>query len=341
MSSRHPTLLVPDLRPDADCGELPDRLPALETLFSRANFSNSGHTGLEASLFALFDITARAGQDLPVASVSYTADTGRPPEGACLCADPVHLMPDRDQLVLLDSANLDLQPAESLRLIAELNAIYAEDGWRFEAPCPQRWYLHLPDMPRLITQPLSAVSGQAIGRQLPAGEQGKAWHGVMNEIQMLLHTSSVNLQREADGHLTVSSLWFGGGGAVPSSLSNRWAQVWSNEPIASGLAMLAGVGHTPVPETAQQWLAQKVRDGEHLLVLEALSTALKQQGGEAWWEALQTFQREWIEPLLAALRDKRIDSLQIHTGEGGVYRLDRRGLRRWWRRRVPVTQNRP
>ena len=337
MSGRHLTLLIPDLRPDADCGELPSRLPALETLLSRADVSDSGQRGLEASLFALFGITAETGQDLPVAHVSYTADTGQPPAGACLRADPVHLLPDRDQLVLLDSDSLNLQPAEALRLIAELNEVYAEDGWRFEAPQPQRWYLHLPERPQMTTQPLSAVSGQPIGRQLPGGEQGKRWHAVMNEIQMLLHGSGVNFQREADGRPTVSSLWFWGSGALPSMPSPRWAEVWSDEPTGRGLAMLAGMAHRPVPATASQWLSQMAQGGEHLLVLEELSRALKLRGGEAWWQALQEVEKNWIEPLLVALRSKQIDSLQIDNGEGGVYRLSRRGLRRWWRRRVPLT----
>ncbi len=337
MRAKHITLLVPGLRPDVDCGTLPERLPVLETLLSRADRRETNMRGLDASLFSLFDVPTETGQDLPVASVRYTADMGRPPEGACLCADPVHLMPDRDQLVLLDSKNLDLQTAEVLRLMAELNAIYAEDGWRFEARSANRWYLHLPEMPRLMTEPLSAVSGQPIGRHLPAGEQGKAWHGTMNEIQMLLHTSGVNLQREADGKLTVSSLWFWGGGVLPPLPAQRWARVWSDEPIACGLAMLTDVPHAAVPETAQQWLSEAEEEGEHLLVLESLDTALKLNGGEAWWEALLVFHRQWIELLLAALHARQIDSIQLNNGEGGVYRLDRRGLRRWWRRRVPLT----
>lgn len=338
MSARHLTLLVPALWPHADFGVLPERLPALETLLSRADYRRSGQAGLDARLFALFDVPTEAGQDLPVAGVTYTADTGRPPEGACLRADPVHLVPDRDQLVLLDSAALALQAAESQRLIAELNAVYAEDGWRFEAPSPQRWYLHLPEMPRLRTRPLADVSGQPIGRQLPRGEQGKVWHGIMNEIQMLLHTSDVNLQREAHGQLPVSSLWFWGVGAVPSPASQRWTQVLSSEPVAAGLARLGGVAQGPTPASAQEWLAQTEQTGEHLLVLTHLDTALKQQGGEAWWAALQDFERQWVVPLLTALRSKQIDSLQLDDGAGAVSQLTRRGLRRWWRRRVPLTQ---
>ncbi len=339
MTARHLTLLVPALRSHADCGVLPERLPALETLLGRADCYDTGQCGLEASLFALFAVTAAADRDLPVASVTYIADTGRPPESACLRADPVHLMPDRDQLVLLDSTSLDLQAAEAQHLIAELNAVYAEDGWRFEAPDPQRWYLHLPEMPRLRTQPLADVNGQPVGRRLPSGEQGKAWHGIMNEIQMLLHTSDVNLQRETHGQLPVSSLWFWGGGAVPLLAAQRWTQIGSDEPVAVGLAQLSGVAHGPGPETARQWLAQAAQSGEYLLVLENLDIGLKQGGGEGWWTALQTFEQQWIEPLLAALRSRQIDSLTLDDGAGRACRLTRRSLRRWWRRRVPLTQN--
>ncbi|VAX04301.1 hypothetical protein MNBD_GAMMA20-677 [hydrothermal vent metagenome] len=338
MTARHLTLLVPALRPHVDYGVLPERLPALETLLGRADRFDTGQYGLEASLFALFAVKVDAEHDLPVASVTYTADTGRPPEGACLRADPVHLMPDRDQLVLLDSASLNLQAAEAQRLIAELNAVYAEGGWRFEAPSVNRWYLLLPQRPQLKTWPLSAVNGQPIGQCLPGGEQGKIWHGIMNEIQMLLHTCSVNRQRETEGRLAVSSLWFWGGGKLPAVPTPRWRQVWSRDPVASGLARLAGVAHGPLPADAQAWLSQVGGDGEHLLVLDSLDSALQQQGGEAWWAALQTFEQHWVEPLLAALRSRQIDSLQLDDGAGTVYRLTRRGLRRWWRRRRPLMQ---
>ena len=338
MPARHLTLLVPALRPHADCGELPERLPALETLLSRADRADTSARGREASLFALFDAPFDAARDLPVAAVSYAADTGSPPAGPCLRADPVHLLPDRDQLVLLDAASLALDEAEAQRLIAELNAVYAEDGWRFEAPLPERWYLHLPQQPRLKTWLLSAVNGRPIGQRLPGGEQGKAWHGIMNEIQMLLHSSGVNRQREAEGRLAVSSLWFWGGGEAPLLPTPRWTRVWNSDPVASGLALLAGVAQGPAPADAPAWLSRAGGDGEQLLVLDDLDDALQRQGGEAWWAAVQAFERQWMEPLLAALRDKQIDSLTLDDAEGRRHRLTRRGLRRWWRRRQPLTR---
>ncbi len=339
MPACHPTLLIPALRPHADGGELPERLPALEILLSRADRADTPARGREASLFALFDAPFDDARDLPVATVSYAADTGSPPAGPCLRADPVHLLPDRDQLVLLDAASLDLREAEAEALLAELNVVYAEEGWRFEAPCVDRWYLHLAEQPRLKTWPLSAVNGRPIGQCLPGGEQGKAWHVVMNEIQMLLHGSGVNRQREAEGRLVVSGLWLWGGGEAPVLPGPRWARVWSGDPVASGLALLAGAAHEPLPADAPAWLSRAGGGGEQLLVLDALDAALR-QGGEAWWAALQAFERQWIEPLLTALRDKRIDSLSLDDAEGRCYRLTRRGLRRWWRRRQPLSRYR-
>ena len=338
MPPRHLTLLVPALRPSPDCGELPQRLPALETLLARADRCDTPPRGREGSLFAAFGVTPASPHELPVAGVTYAADTGRPPAGPCLRADPVHLVPDRDQLVLLDAVSLQLQEAEVQRLVAELNAVYAEEGWRFEAPRTDRWYLHLPEMPRLRTWPLSAVNGRPIGQRLPGGEQGKAWHRIMNEIQMLLHGSGVNRQREAEGRLAVSSLWFWGGGEVPALPPPRWTRVWSDDPLAGGLALLAGVAHGPLPADAPACLSGG--GGEQLLVLDDLDNALQGQGGEAWWSALQAFERQWIEPLLVALRDKRIDSLTLDDAQGRRHRLTRHGLRRWWRRRQPLSRYR-
>ena len=51
-----------------------------------------------------------------------------------------------------------------------------------------------------------AVAGEDIDRFLPAGRDGKAWHAVMNEVQMLFHDHPVNVAREARG-IPVPDCW--------------------------------------------------------------------------------------------------------------------------------------
>lgn len=322
---RHLTLLLPGL---LDEETTPVSPPALKKVLARAD-RRTVRAGLEAALFELFGVAVQADRDLPVAAVGYVSDAGRVPEGYCLGADPVHLVPDRDHLVLVDGATLHLSRAEAERLVGELNAHFAENGWRWEAPVPTRWYLTVPADPALRTYPLATVTGKAIDAFLPAGREGKRWHGIMNEVQMLLHASEVNRHRQAMGQIPVSSVWFWGGGTVPAVGHSRWSQVWSGEPVSLGLAELSHTPHGPVPADAEAWLSAATAPGEHLLVLEDLSAAMRQ--AEDTHAALLALHETWLAPLLAALRGRTLNSLTLHACNGRAFHITRGGLRRWWR----------
>lgn len=338
MTARHLNLRLPGLRLHPGSQALPGRLSALETLLVRASRlpATAGH---EAGLLALFDIRPGMYEELPVAALTHLADRGELPSGPCLRADPVHLVPDRDELVLLGAADLALDADEARRLCDELNAVYAEDSWHFEAPVPERWYLHLPQRPRLRTWPPSAVEGLPIGQRLPAGEQGRDWHRVMNEVQMLLHGSAVNRRRAEEGRPTVSSLWFWGGGELPASLPEPClSRVFGDDPLLAGLARHRGVTLDAAPADARAWLAglgPREAWREEVLCLDVLDRA-RREGGEVWWAALQGLERDWIAPLVDALRGGRLDSLMLDDTEGRWFRLTRASLWRWWRRRRPL-----
>jgi hypothetical protein len=330
------TLVVPGLldRPTVEQDTI-GCLPALEQLLARAHCQSFERVGLEAVLFALFGQVVDPGHDLPVAAVSYLADMGRSAPGGCLRADPVHLVLDRDQLVLRGPETLSLSQVEADRLAGELNTVFAEDDWHIEALTPGRWYLHLPEVPRLRTYDLQQLRGRSIGDRLPDGPQGKYWRRIMNEIQMVLHTSEVNRERQAAGQLPVSSLWFWGGGKMPTTHGHsRWSELWSIEPVSLGLAQLAGTPRQTMPDNAQAWLRQATAGGEHLLLFPALREA---EESEAWQEAVQHLQQVWIVPLLEALRRHQLTDLTLHPCNGHVFQISPGGLWRWWRRRRPLS----
>lgn len=309
------------------------RLPAAETLLARADRRTGTATELEATLLELFDLPVALSSP-SVAALTFLADVGRLPDGWCLRADPVHLHADQDHLRLFGERLLQLTAAEADVLVAELNASYAADGWRFEAPVPGRWYLLLPTESDIATVPLPRAMGHDVRSRLPSGPDHVRWLRMLTEIQMLLHASQVNQQREQRGALTVNSVWLWGQGTVPASITSPWAQVWTNEPLAAGLARLSGRTCEPVPGGAEPVLG-KLR-GRALVVLEqARENAL--YGDQSAWELeLKRLEQQWFEPLSRALRHGDLDELEWLPGDGCSYRLRRRHLRRWWRRRRPL-----
>jgi len=345
-SGRRCTLVLPGLLDLPPAGResvfaQAGRLPELECFFSRAQKQRFSGAGFEAVLFALFDVATPADVDLPVAAIGYVGDTGRSAAGWCLRADPVQLIPDRDQLVLVGPESLSLSQAEADLLVAELNTQFTQDGWHIEAATPTRWYLHQSDAPRLRTYDLAQVRGRAIGEYLPGGVDGKQWHRLMNEVQMVLHVSAVNQGRQTAGQPPVSSLWFWGGGETPvipaENKGGQWSQVWSNEPVSQGLVALSNTAHERLPENAASWLNATLSSGEHLLVLDDLLRCWQNGEMEGWAQRVRVFNREWMLPLLSALRRNEIDELTLCACNGNQFTLSRTGLRRWWCRKKSLS----
>lgn len=334
-------LLIPGLFPSA-AGE-PEgdaaaavSFPALERLLARADCARDMPAGLESQLFKLFRAEIPGEGDLPVAAVTRVLDLGVVDNGWWLRADPVHLRPERDRLILLDASLLDLTQDEANRLAAEIMEVYQPEGWVLKAPRPGRWYLKPPRAPKMTTTPLPAVAGRDIHPYLPQGRDGKAWHAVLNEIQILLHSSKVNEERERRDKPPINSLWFWGGGRLPRLQPVAWAEVWSGEPLALAFARLAEVPAHAGPGSFEEWRRLSERPGEHLVVLDTARTAAQYGDLETWAAAMQELDARWMAPLLEALKDGALDAAVLLADSGQRFLLTPAHARRWWRRRRPL-----
>lgn len=296
----HVELIVPGLLavPEAT------RLPALELLLARGRSSASEPQGYEAWLGEAFGV-----EPLPAAALTASA------EGFWLRADPVHLRVMRDHLVLVPVSGLERAEAEALT--GALNRHFAGTH-EFHFDQPDRWVMRT-EPADFDAAPISEVAGRDVDAHLPGGK----WPALLNEIQMVLHEHPVNERRE----VPVNSVWLWGGGALPASAAGPWRSVTADEPVALGLARLAGMRHRSPPRTAHAWLAEMSEDGHHLVVLEATHEALE---------------ANWFAPLLAALKSGRIGMLTLHAPDAGLtVEIARSDLRRFWRRPGPVASHAP
>jgi hypothetical protein len=290
-------------------------------LLARADSLPGGAESDTERLFALFGIAPEAGRDLPVAAVTRVADMGVIDRDWWIRADPVYLEAGRDSLVM--HAGLGLRRNEAERLAAELNESLALDGWLLKAPSPERWYLKPPAEASVTTTPLAEAIGRNIHPLLPRGPDHQAWHSRLNELQILLHTSPVNAEREARGELPANSVWFWGGGRLPRVTSAGWAAVFAQDPLCLGLARLAGVPAHPLPTGGVQLLGE-VHAGTALVVLESLRAAPA--------ETLDRLCDLWLVPLIAAVHRGAITALTLVSDQGPMFRYLRRHRWRVWRR---------
>jgi len=331
-----PQLCVADAVPDLS-------LPQFETLLARATRigteprvatqQSDPRMSFDALLYRLFDVHIPCDADLPVAATTRFADSGVSDNHWWICADPVHLQPQGSGLIMRGNELLDLSQDEAERLVAELLEVFGADGWLLEAARPNRWYLRPATPARILTHSVDDLLGQDIRDYLPSGPDAKAWHILLNEAQILLHSSVLNAERERHERPAVNSLWFWGGGALPSVKSSAWTQVWSDEPLSRGLARLGGAGARAVPVNATRWLQAADVPGTQLLVLDQARIAAQRGDWSAWQRFIEWFEELWLAPLLEAVRARELTSLTLYTEHAAGMRLTRRDLGRWWRRR--------
>ncbi len=335
-SSSHLTLFLPGLFGPSSAAEPAPATPALETWLARSEPQTSAARGFEPILFSLFGAETPGEGDLPVAAVTRVLDMGVIDNGWWLRADPAHLHPQRDRLVLTDSQMLDVTQDEANRLVAEIMEHYKADGWLLKAARPGRWYLKPPRAPKMTTTPLAEVIGRDIHPYLPRGADGKAWHTVLNEMQILLHTAKVNEERERRDKLPINSLWFWGGGRLPKLKPVTWNGLWSEEPLSLAFARLAQVPSHARPADFADWRRQAPH-GECLVVLDDLRQPIEYGDHAAWSSAAAELERRWVAPLFAAVREGAIERALLLTDSSRQFLLTRRLARRWWRRRRPLS----
>src|SRR6266699_3943072 len=307
-----------------------DRLVAAETLFAKGRRRRLSASSPEAWLFERFAVPKQ--RDWPVAPYTLLADGGAPERDFWLRADPVHLRLGRDTLTFADSAAFGVSRAESEALVETLNRHFG-DAMFFYPVQPARWYVRLRETPDMHTTPPSAAREGLIEGNLPSGPDAMRFHALMNEAQMLLHEHPVNAEREARGEPALNSVWFWGGGVIDAAKAQPFSAVITDDPLARGLALAAGIPALALPKDAGSALAALGDEGRVLAVPDApRETQLR--------ERRTALERDWFLPLLAALKSGRIGMLTLHlAGENRLLQVEtvRSDLRYFWRLRKPLS----
>ena len=306
-------------------------LPALLTLLSRAQPSQLPAATLEDWLCDIFCVKDRA-----IAPVTLQADGVGQGTSYWMRADPVHLRLQRDQLILQSAGALTYEDAQ--QLCAALNLHFADAGLNFFAPHPQRWYLQLNASPDISTHHLAQVIGKDVQRYLPHGLESLHWHGVFNEIQMLLFENEVNLAREMRGELPINSVWFWGGGYATGNLAQPFVKIYGNSELAEAFARVAGILYAPLDGDTSQYHSDN-ESGDELIVFESLRHALQNEDVYAWREGVLHFENTHAIPLLGALRSGQIAQLTLDILGASASRrwvLTRTASWKFWLRKKPL-----
>lgn len=327
--SAHLHVVVPDLFPPKEfspavfCGL---RINALEIILARANPEEPPGDCLEQWLCAMFGVSNGS-----IAPVTLRAEGLAPAKSYWLRADPVHLEIGHDGAALRPACLLDEE--EAAWFCADLNAHFSGAGMELIAPHPERWYLRLEQAPMISTQPISMVSGRDVRGHLPQGGGAPRWHGILNEMQMLLHSHPVNEARQARGELPVNSVWLWGGGYDDGVLRQPFSRVLTDSPLAMAFAAAAHISHATL--SGEVPVCPLAGESSVLVVWDGLRRALQHGDVGSWRDELQRLEQSCVEPALNALRDGVLDRITLDVPQGRSSArlvLTRRAAWKFWRR---------
>lgn len=298
------TLLLPPAARFVD-----EALPAgLARALGRADRVAEGMRGIQDA----FDVLPRG---WPAAAVTRQADAGDAMDAQWLRADPAYVRPDINGARLLaigEALALDAMSADVF--LQALRPLFGEAGMPIDAPTPSRWYLCVSPqapLPR-FTAPAEAL-GADLFDQLPQGSEGRRWRALLSEAQVVLHNHPLNAERMAAGLAPVNSVWFWGAGRLPDRVRAHFDVLRSDDPVAHAFARLASA------RANVRGAAWTVEEGEAVHDLRDI-------------RRLDRLLADWIEPALADLRARRLDTLRLAWPDRPTDVLRRSQAVRFWRR---------
>ncbi|MCA1326658.1 hypothetical protein [Herbaspirillum sp. alder98] len=245
-------------------------------------------------------------------------------EGHWFVLHPAHIHVARDHLVLTDVGQLQLEQAQSQKLFDAAAPLFVELGYELIYGDARTWFIRADAWAGLRTSTPGAASGRNVDIWMPEGPGELAWRKLQNEVQMQWFTEALNEEREARGLKTVNSIWLWGG-------SNAGADTGA-KPGATSVA--PGGWQLPLGQGGAAELGALVAaSGPRLLALDTLiELALAEEWG-LWLQRVEELDRDWLAPLLDALRAGAIDRIElVLTGSDRVrqFGTGRANLRKFW-----------
>ena len=188
-SSKAVTLWVPGLlseqrRVESEQAWLDLKLPALRTLFKRADLfpTKSLLSQRNRDFFATASNLFHQSQTLPVAPTMAKKLLTEFDDGLFwIKIDPIQMLPDRDTLVLLPAEDLAITESEAKALILAFNEHFAQDQVAIIYGSPNDWFLSVKQAVDLKTTPLSEARYKQLDDKYPTGNAAQYWRQLLNE----------------------------------------------------------------------------------------------------------------------------------------------------------------
>ena len=333
------TLFIPDLfgfqstlsqLSSEELTQLPEiNLPVLEKWLSRGLFE--ANTEQDDLVFSELGLDDYKNKDKPFAAFSLLAEKCDGVEidkqSFWLRADPVNLQADRDTALLVAHEELSLSQDEADKLAELINEHFVDEPWQLYSFAPHRWYLCLAKEANLKTTALEKVLGDDINQHRSTGDDADYWSKITNELQMLLHGSNVNFERDSRNQLTANSIWLWGGGFFPeNNLNSNYDKIITNNLVFSGVGYHCGFDVLSLDN-----INDKILQNNNFIVLDMLSEHVQRRDLYTFVNSLNEIENTYLALFNDLLLNGKLTQIKILTDKG-IFTVSKKRLRRWWKR---------
>ena len=327
MRTVHVTLLVEELRRLAAAAPDGIRYPQLERAWARGQAVQLDARTPNHLRFSLFGIQPKG--HLPVAALTHVNDRNQRPRNDYywLRADPVTMWADMARVIMTSHGFADLDPYERNEIEICVRDVLQHEGIDLHADHPERWCIALSRPIEFAFTSLDEALGMDVADALPGHPEARYWRRILNEIQIALHNSPVNVRRRAMGKREINSVWFWGGGFVPDAIEHRVLDtVYADDAVSRGLAIISDCR---IKEQGAALESDFCSDGQAILI--------------DWVQGRDSVDREIarLEELVGRMLDLADHgqlSVTLYDGSGCGRHYGPRARRRFWSRRIPLAQ---
>lgn len=319
------TILVEDLANLA--GAIPGgkSCPSIELLLARGRFHRAPDLNADGQRMSLFGLPDG---EVPVAALTRLAEGDGPmPAGRYwLRADAVSQRADMIRVFMTGAGLEGLTGTERQGICRCIEQVFDDEGLEHHAGAEGRWTLALESQPEFSFLPLEEALGLDMADALPEEPEARDWRRIMNEVQVALHNHPVNIARRQSGELLVNGCWIWGGGFLPASATeNLFDAVFSVNPVSCGLALLNDI---ELRDLRAFDSSGSVNGGRVLL-----DWTVESRDAGAELDRLESL----CEGLLFRVRKGSL-AIFLAGPDGLTWEIDRRSLRRFWRKKAPLPE---
>jgi hypothetical protein len=310
-----------------------NRWPLTALIVARSHRDTLERTSIESRLLALCGFEDVNPQAVPVAALTSVIDFDGPTLGKLWRADPVHLRVEPNQILLFNEQSIMPTVNEADEMISALNAGLPEISV-MRGRHPARWYVASNSEQTYRTRSPYAANGRSIADFLPSGPNATELQRMMNEAQMILHSTSANAQRQDRGEPMINSIWPWGGGELHSPAKRSPNLLIGDDVLLAGIGQCYGIDW--LAELAPNDLMRRIVS-EKICPLIVVGSPNGNIDIDVALAGLDHFENVWAAYIVHALRRFKIRAVDIVT-DRERYSLSSWDMLKIWRRTAISTE---